>query len=365
MNADASTSLGGKTIFMSGGSRGVGLAIARRAAQDGANVALVAKTDEPHPQLSGTIHTAAEEIRDAGGQALPIVGDIREADAVDDANYIRVETSHVVGVDVTRGGSGDPSPLTALGVLQGMRACAEEVFGATSLKGKLVAVQGVGHVGYHLCRLLHENGASIMVTDVHEAAVERAVEEFGAIDIVINNASAINLSGTEELEVKRYDLMQEINVRGTFVVTKACLPHLKRADNPHVLTLSPPLNLDPRWFGAHVAYTISKYSMSMLTLGWAEEFREDGIAFNSLWPRTMIATAAVMNLLGGEEAMAQSRTPEILADAAHAILVRPSRECSGNFFIDEDVLAEEGITELDHYRADPQGGELTVDLFLD
>src|SRR5918993_696772 len=170
-------------------------------------------------------------------------------------------------------------------------------------------------------------------------------------------------SGTPE--VKRYDLMQEINVRGTFVVTKACLPHLKRADNPHVLTLSPPLNLDPRWFGAHVAYTISKYNMSMPTLGWAEEFREDGIAFNSLWPRTMIATAAIMNLLGGEEAMAQSRTPEILADAAHAILVRPSRECSGNFFIDEDVLAEEGITELDHYRADPQGGELTVDLFLD
>ena len=280
MNADASTSLGGKTIFMSGGSRGVGLAIARRAAQDGANVALVAKTDEPHPQLSGTIHTAAEEIRDAGGQALPIVGDIRNADAVDDA-------------------------------------------------------------------------------------VERAVEEFGGIDIVVNNASAINLSGTEELEVKRYDLMQEINVRGTFVVTKACLPHLKRADNPHVLTLSPPLNLDPRWFGAHVAYTISKYNMSMLTLGWAEEFREDGIAFNSLWPRTMIATAAVMNLLGGEEAMAQSRTPEILADAAHAILVRPSRECTGTFFIDEDVLGEEGITELDHYRADPQGGELTVDLFLD
>jgi citronellol/citronellal dehydrogenase len=280
MNADANTSLEGKTIFMSGGSRGVGLTIARRAAQDGANVALVAKTDEPHPQLPGTIHTAAEEIRDAGGQALPVVGDIREAAAVDDA-------------------------------------------------------------------------------------VERAVEEFGAIDIVINNASAINLSGTEELEVKRYDLMQEINVRGTFVVTKACLPHLKRADNPHVLTLSPPLNLDPRWFGAHVAYTISKYNMSMLTLGWAEEFREDGIAFNSLWPRTMIATAAVMNLLGGEEAMTQSRTPEILADAAHAILVRPSRECTGTFFIDEDVLAEEGITELDHYRADPQGGELTVDLFLD
>ena len=277
---DASTPLEGKTIFISGGSRGVGLAIARRAARDGANVALVAKTDEPHPKLPGTIHTAAEEIRDAGGLALPIVGDIRDADAVSDA-------------------------------------------------------------------------------------VEQAVEEFGGIDIAVNNASAINLLGTEELEVKRYDLMQEINVRGTFVVTKACLPHLKHAENPHVLTLSPPLNLDPKWFAEHVGYTISKYNMSMLTLGWAEEFREEGIAFNSLWPRTMIATAAVMNLLGGEEAMAQSRTPEILADAAHAILARPSRECTGNFFIDEEVLAEEGVTDLGRYRADPQGGELAVDLFLD
>lgn len=277
---DASTPLEGKTIFISGGSRGVGLAIARRAARDGANVALVAKTDEPHPKLPGTIHTAAEEIRDAGGLALPIVGDIRDADAVSDA-------------------------------------------------------------------------------------VEQAVEEFGGIDIAVNNASAINLLGTEELEVKRYDLMQEINVRGTFVVTKACLPYLKRAENPHVLTLSPPLNLDPKWFAEHVGYTISKYNMSMLTLGWAEEFCEEGIAFNSLWPRTMIATAAVMNLLGGEEAMAQSRTPEILADAAHAILARPSRECTGNFFIDEEVLAEEGVTDLERYRADPQGGDLAVDLFLD
>ena len=255
------------------------MAIALRAAQDGANVALIAKTDEPHPKLPGTIHTAAEEIRGAGGGALPIMGDIRDADAV-------------------------------------------------------------------------------------EEAVERAVEEFGGIDVVVNNASAINLSGTEELKVKGYDLMQEINARGTFVVTRACLPHLKQADNPHVLTLSPPLNLYPKWFGTHVAYTISKYNMSMLTLGWAEEFREDGIAFNSLWPRTMIATAAVMNLLGGEEAMAQSRNPEILADAAHAILVRDP-ECTGNFFIDEDVLAEEGITDLECYRADPEGRELAVDLFLD
>src|SRR5919107_31515 len=233
----------------------------------------------PHPKLPGTIHTAAEEIGEAGGQALPIVGDIRDADAV-------------------------------------------------------------------------------------EEAVERAAEEFGGIDIVVNNASAINLSGTEELEVKRYDLMQEINVRGTFVVTKACLPYLKRAENPHVLTLSPPLNLDPKWFAGHVGYTISKYNMSMLTLGWAEEFREDGIAFNALWPRTMIATAAVINLLGGQEEMARSRTPEILADAAHAILAR-GPEYTGNLLTDEDVLAEEGITDLERYRADPEGGELAVDLFLD
>ena len=280
MSAGASTPLEGKTIFMSGGSRGVGLAIAVRAARDGANVALVAKTDEPHPKLPGTIHTAAEDIREAGGQALPIVGDIRDEDSVNEA-------------------------------------------------------------------------------------AEQAAEEFGGIDIVVNNASAINLVGTEELDVKSYDLMQEINVRGTFVVTKACLPLLKKSgQNPHVLTLSPPLNLDPKWFGAHVAYTISKYNMSMLTLGWAEEFREDEIAFNSLWPRTMIATAAVMNLLGGEEAMAQSRNPEILADAAHAILAR-SPDYTGNLLIDEDVLAEEGITDLERYRADPEGGELAVDLFLD
>ena len=280
MATNASTPLEGKTIFMSGGSRGVGLAIALRAARDGANVALIAKSAEPQPKLPGTIYTAAEKIRDAGGHALPIVGDIRDAEAVNDA-------------------------------------------------------------------------------------VERAAEEFGGIDIVLNNASAINLSGTEELEIKRYDLMQNINVRGTFVVTKACLPHLKRAANPHVLTLSPPLNLDPRWFRDHVGYTISKYNMSMLTLGWAEEFRENGIAFNSLWPRTMIATAAVKNLLGGDEAMARSRTPEILADTAYAILTRPSRECTGNFFIDEDVLAEEGVTDLDRYRAAPENGELATDLFLD
>ncbi len=269
-----------KTLFISGASRGIGLAIALRAAGDGANVALIAKTEEPHPKLPGTIHTAAEEIRGAGGQAMPIVGDIRDADAV-------------------------------------------------------------------------------------QEAVERAVEEFGGIDIVVNNASAINLSGTEELEVKRYDLMQNINVRGTFVVTKACIPHLKKsAANPHVLTLSPPLNLDPRWFRDHAGYTISKYNMSMLTLGWAEEFREDGIAFNSLWPRTMIATAAVQNLLGGEEAMARSRTPEIVADAAREILRRPPAEATGRVFIDDEVLVRAGVTDLDRYAAAAEG-ELALDLYVD
>ncbi len=274
-----SSPLDGRTAFISGGSRGIGLAIARELAKDGANIALIAKTDKPHPKLPGTIHDAARELEGLGAEVLPIVGDIRDEQQV--AN-----------------------------------------------------------------------------------AVNQTAERFGGIDICVNNASAIALLPTEDLEVKRYDLMQNINVRGTFVVTKACLPHLKRVDNPHVLTLSPPLNMNPRWFAEHVGYTISKYNMSMLTLGWAEEFREDGIAFNSLWPRTMIATAAVMNLLGGEEAMAQSRDPEILADTAHAILVR-GPECTGNLFIDEDVLAEEGITDLDRYRADPEGGELAMDLFLD
>ena len=279
MNADTFAPLAGKTVFMSGGSRGIGLAIAVRAARDGANVALMAKSTEPNPKLEGTIHTAAEQIEGAGGHALPIAGDVRDAEAV-------------------------------------------------------------------------------------KAAVERAAGEFGGIDIVVNNASAIALLGTQELEVKRYDLIQNINVRGAFVVTKASVPHLKRASNPHVLTLSPPLDLDPKWFASHAAYTISKYNMSMLAVGWAEEFREEGIASNALWPRTLIATAAVMNLLGGEEAMARSRTPEIVADAAYAILTRPSRECTGNLFVDEHVLAEEGVTDLDRYRAAPGNGELATDLFL-
>jgi citronellol/citronellal dehydrogenase len=273
-------SLASRTLFISGGSRGIGLAIALRAARDGANVALIAKTAEPHPKLEGTVFTAAEQIEQAGGSALPIVGDIRDE---------------------------------------------QQVF----------------------------------------AAVEQAVQRFGGIDVCVNNASAINLAGTEALEMKRYDLMQDINTRGTFVVSKACVPHLKQAQNPHVLTLSPPLNMNPRWFQGHVGYTIAKYGMSMCTIGMAEEFRDEGIAFNALWPRTIIATAAVQNLLGGEEAMARSRRPELVADAAHAVVTRPSRECTGNLFLAEDVLAEEGITDMAAYSYGAEAAEPIPDLFVD
>jgi citronellol/citronellal dehydrogenase len=274
------TSLAGRTMFISGASRGIGLAIALRAARDGANVALMAKTAEPHPKLEGTVYTAAEAIEAAGGQALPIVGDIRDEAQV-------------------------------------------------------------------------------------AAAVEQAAERFGGIDICVNNASAIALMGTEQLEPKRYDLMQDINTRGTFMCSRACVPHLKRAENPHVLTLSPPISLDPKWLGGHIAYTIAKYGMSLCTLGMAEEFRADGIAFNSLWPRTLIATAAVQNLLGGDEAMKRSRKPEIYADAAYAVLTRPSRECTGNLFLCEDVLAEEGVTDLTGYSYAGSDAELQVDLYVD
>jgi citronellol/citronellal dehydrogenase len=266
-------------MFLSGGSRGIGLAIATRAAADGANIALIAKTAEPHPMLEGTIYTAAEQIEAAGGTALPIVGDIRHDDQV-------------------------------------------------------------------------------------AAAVARTVELFGGIDICVNNASAINLSGTEHLPMKSYDLMQDINTRGTYVVSRACIPHLKRAENPHILTLSPPLNLAQHWFQNHVAYTIAKYGMSMCTLGMSAEFASDGIAVNSLWPRTIIATAAVQNLLGGDTAMRQSRKPEILADAAYEIFNRWSREATGNFFIDDEVLAEAGVTDLSGYAYVPDA-ELQRDIFLD
>ena len=271
--------LQGRTLFISGASRGIGLAIALRAARDGANVALLAKTAEPHPKLEGTVYTAAEQIEAAGGSALPIVGDVRDEGSV-------------------------------------------------------------------------------------TAAVEQAVERFGGIDVCVNNASAINLVGTEALDVKRYDLMQDINVRGSFVLTRACVPHLRASENAHVLTLSPPISLEPKWLGPHVGYTLAKYGMSLLALGWAEEFREEGIASNALWPRTLIATAAVQNLLGGDAAMSRSRRPELYADAAYAVITRPSRECTGNTFLCEDVLAEEGVTDLAPY-AYVDGADLQVDLFVD
>jgi citronellol/citronellal dehydrogenase len=272
-------SLSGRTMFISGASRGIGLAIALRAARDGANVALIAKTTEPHPKLEGTIFTAAEQIEAAGGQALPIAGDIRDEQQV-------------------------------------------------------------------------------------QAAVDQAVERFGGIDICVNNASAINLVGTEALEMKRYDLMQDINVRGSFVVTRACVPHLRAGTNPHILTLSPPIGLRPEWLGPHIGYTLAKYGMSLLALGWAAEFAGDGIASNALWPRTLVATAAVQNLLGGDEAMARSRRPEIYADSAYAVLNRPSRECTGNTFLCEDVLAEEGVTDLEPYSY-VAGATPQMDLFVD
>jgi len=276
--------LAGKTLFISGGSRGIGLAIALRAARDGANVALIAKTAEPNPKLEGTVYTAAAQIEAlqaeaGGGRVLPVVGDIRDE----------------------------------------------------------------AQVG---------------------AAVEQAVERFGGIDVCVNNASAINLSGTEALEIKRYDLMQSINTRGTFVVSRACIPHLKRSANPHILTLSPPVSLEPRWLGPHVGYTIAKYGMTLCALGFAAEFAADGIASNALWPRTLIATAAVQNLLGGEAAMARARRPELYADAAYAVITRPSRDCTGNAFLCEDVLAAEGVTDFDRY-AYVSGAEPEVDLFVD
>ncbi len=272
--------LSGRTMFITGGSRGIGLAIALRAARDGANVALLAKTAEPHPKLPGTIYTAAEEIEAAGGTALPIVGDVRDPDSV-------------------------------------------------------------------------------------QGAVEQAAERFGGIDVLVNNASAINLTPIEQTPHRRYDLMQAINVRGTFLAIQACIPHLKQSDNGHILSLSPPINLEPARLGQHAAYTLSKYGMSLVTLCAAEELREAGVAANTLWPRTIIATAAVQNLLGGDEAMARARTPEIYADSAYEILIKPSREYTGQSLIDDEVLAAAGVTDLEQYRAGEGDGELIADLFVD
>ena len=267
--------LSGRTVFMSGGSRGIGLAIAEKLASNGANVALMAKTDQPHPKLEGTIHTAADAIREAGGQALPILGDVRDADAV-------------------------------------------------------------------------------------EAAVAQTVEKFGGVDIVVNNASAISLGPIGDLPVKRFDLMMQINVRGTFVVTRACLPHLRESDHAHVLTLSPPIDAVPDWVANYGPYTLSKMGMSMLTLGLAAD--EPSISANCLWPRTMIATAAVQNLLGGDEAMAKSRTPAIVADAAYEIVRRPPGELTGRALIDDDVLREAGVDDMSTYAA--PDAELQLDIFV-
>jgi len=271
-------SLKNKTLFISGGSRGIGLAIALRAARDGANVTIAAKTAEPHPKLPGTIYTAAGEIEKAGGKVLPVVCDIRDEQQVADA-------------------------------------------------------------------------------------VARTVERFGGIDICINNASAIQLTGTLETDMKRYDLMHQINTRGTFLVSKMCIPHLKLAQNPHILNLAPPLDMDAKWFKNHVAYTMAKFGMSMCTLGMSAEFAGDGIAVNSLWPLTTIDTAAVRNLLGGAAMADMSRSPEIMADAAHVILTSPSRERTGNFYIDELVLREAGVTDFSKY-APGVTGALAGDFFV-
>jgi citronellol/citronellal dehydrogenase len=268
-----------KTVLITGGSRGIGKAIAIRLAKEGANIAIVGKTAEPNPKLEGTIYTAAEEITAAGhGKVLPIQGDIRFEDSI-------------------------------------------------------------------------------------RNIVDQTVREFGGIDILVNNASAINLSTTEQTEYKRYDLMHNINVRGTFFMSQACIPHLKKAHNPHILNLSPPLNLDPRWLAPHLAYTMSKYGMSMIILGLAEELRQYRIAANALWPKTTIATAAVKNILGGDFLVQRSRTPEIVADAAFYILQRTSFETTGNFFIDETILQEEGVTDFGKYAINPEQ-KLMNDLFL-
>ncbi|MEC3976124.1 SDR family oxidoreductase [Amycolatopsis sp. H20-H5] len=273
------TTLAGKTLIMSGGSRGIGEAIALRAARDGANIALLAKTTEPHPKLPGTIYTAAKAIEEAGGHALPIVGDVRDDEGV-------------------------------------------------------------------------------------ASAVAQAAAQFGGIDIVVNNASAIDLTPTESVSMKRYDLMQDINARGSFLLAKTAIPHLRKSSNAHILTLSPPISLDPKWFEAgHLAYSIAKYSMSLVTVGLAAELRKDGIAANSLWPRTTIDTAAIRNVVGAELAD-RSRTPEIMADAAYVVLTKPSTE-SGNFYLDDEVLAAEGVTDFAKYRVGGTEEDLQLDFWVE
>jgi citronellol/citronellal dehydrogenase len=272
------STLCGKTLFITGASRGIGLAIALRAARDGANVVVAAKTEQPDPRLPGTIYTAVEEINKVGGRGLATACDIRFEEQV-------------------------------------------------------------------------------------QAAVDRAIAKFGGIDIVVNNASAIQLTGTVDTPMKRYDLMHAVNTRGTFLVSKSCLPHLLKATNPHILNISPPLNFETRWFAPHLAYSMAKFGMSLCVLGMAGEFRDQGVAVNALWPKTVIATAAVQNLLDGNDVVKRSRKPEIMADAAHLILTRNSRECTGNYFIDEVVLREAGLTDFDQYAVLP-GSELIPDFFI-
>ncbi|MDA2933369.1 NAD(P)-dependent oxidoreductase [Acidobacteria bacterium AH-259-D05] len=270
--------LAGKTLFITGASRGIGKVIGLRAAQDGANIVVAAKTAEPHPKLPGTIYSAAQEMEDAGGKALPLEVDVRFENIVAEA-------------------------------------------------------------------------------------IDKAASHFGGINILVNNASAIFLAGTIDTPMKRFDLMHQVNVRATYACSQAAIPHLKKADNPHILNISPPLSMEPKWFKSHLAWSMSKIGMSMCVLGMAAELEADGIAVNALWPRTFIATAAVRNLLGGEGVVQKSRKPEIVADAAHAILTRPGRSCTGNFFVDETILREEGITDFDNYAVTP-GSELTPDFFL-
>jgi citronellol/citronellal dehydrogenase len=270
--------LKGKTLFVTGASRGIGLAIALKAARDGANVAIAAKTEAPHPKLPGTIYTAAQEIEKAGGRALPLVVDVRDEQAV-------------------------------------------------------------------------------------KNAIDKTAGTFGSLDIVVNNASAIQLTGVTDTDMRRFDLMHQINTRGTFMVSKYAIPHLEKAANPHVLMLSPPLDIQEKWFAPHTGYSIAKYGMSLVVLGLAGELRPKGIAVNALWPRTTIATAAVKNLLGGEVLMRRSRSAEILADAAYRIFLKPARSFSGNFLIDDVFLAAEGVTDFEQYRIDPNQ-PLALDFFV-